>query len=154
MKIHCGYYQRLYIAVFCLPVCIHLSSSQTVLLAGKIVDAATHQPVRDAIVVLLEIGQRKCTTDSGEFCFDHIAPGRYTISAHHIAYAGVERSILCKEQQCDTTIIEMPPALLQSDEVVVAVPEPPPPCKVYLTHSLLKREISFSSNPALQFQMR
>ncbi len=119
MKIHCGYYQRLYIAVFCLPVCIHLSSSQTVLLAGKIVDAATHQPVRDAIVVLLEIGQRKCTTDSGEFCFDHIAPGRYTISAHHIAYAGVERSILCKEQQCDTTIIEMPPALLQSDEVVV-----------------------------------
>ena len=119
MKIYCGYFQRFYIAVLCLPLCVLSTQSQTVSLFGKVIDASTHQPIRDAVVVVLELGQRKNTNDDGQFCFEHLASGRYTISAHHIAYAGVERSVMCNEGQSDSTIIELQPALLQSDEVVV-----------------------------------
>ncbi|MGA7161381.1 MAG: TonB-dependent receptor [Bacteroidota bacterium] len=119
MKTPAGYFHRFYVFAFCLLICIHVSSSQTVSLVGKIVDAATHQPIRDVSVVVLELGQRKNTTDSGRFCFEHLAPGRYTVSACHLAYAGVERSLHCTEKQSDTVVIEMEPALLQSDEVIV-----------------------------------
>ena len=119
MKIYCGYFQQFYVAALCLPLCVFSTQSQTVSLIGKVIDVSTHQPVRDAVVVVLELGQRKNTNDGGQFFFEHLAPGRYTISAHHIAYAGVERSVICNEGQSDSTIIELQPALLQSDEVVV-----------------------------------
>ena len=93
--------------------------SQTASLIGRVIDASTRQPIRDAVVVVLELGQRKNTADDGRFCFDHLAFGRYTISAHHIAYASVERSVMCNDGHSDTTVIELQPALLQSGEVVV-----------------------------------
>src|ERR1039458_7372135 len=110
MKTYCGYFQRFYIAALCLPLCVLSTQSQTVSLIGKVIDVSTHQPVRDAVVVVLELGQRKNTNDSGQFFFGHLAPGRYTISAHHIAYAGVERSVMCNEGQSDSTFIELQPA--------------------------------------------
>ena len=115
MKNYCGYFQRLHILLFLLPL---YAQSQTASLSGKIIDAATHQPVRDAIVVLIEIGQKKNTTDSGLFFFGHLAAGRYTISARHVAYARIERTVACEEQN-DSIIIEMQPAILPSTEVVV-----------------------------------
>ncbi len=119
MKTHCGHFQRFFIAVLCLPFYILLTQSQTASLCGKVIDASTRQPIRDAVVVVLEVGQRKNTSEDGRYCFDHLASGRYTISAHHIAYSGVERSVTCNEWQSDSTIIELQPALLESDEVVV-----------------------------------
>ena len=119
MKTYCGYFQRCFIAVICLPFCILSVQSQTVTLSGKVIDASTHQPIRDAVVVVLELGKRKNTADDGRFCFEHLASGRCTISVHHIAYAGVERSVLCNQGQSDSTIIDLQPALLQSGEVVV-----------------------------------
>ncbi len=119
MKTYCGYFQRLCIAAFCLPLCVLSAQAQTASLIGRVIDASTRQPIRDAVVVVLELGQRKNTADDGRFCFDHLAFGRYTISAHHIAYASVERSVMCNDGHSDTTVIELQPALLQSGEVVV-----------------------------------
>ncbi len=119
MKSFCGYFQRLPILLFSFFVLASPDHLAAGTLAGKITDASTHLPVRDASVVLLELGQRQYTAEGGEFSFASVAPGRYTISVRHLAYAGVERSITCIGGNCDSILVELQPALLPSDEVVV-----------------------------------
>jgi hemoglobin/transferrin/lactoferrin receptor protein len=119
MKTHCGYFQQIHIIIICLLFCSSSVQSQTVSLIGKVVDASSHQPVANAVVVALELGERKNTTSDGHFQFERVRPGRYTISVHHIAYAVAEKSVLLKEEAADSIVIELQPALLESDEVVV-----------------------------------
>jgi hemoglobin/transferrin/lactoferrin receptor protein len=94
-----------------------LSHSQTISLSGFVVDAATHQPVSQAIVVLLETGKQKTTDDKGQFLFEQLTAGRYTFSVRHIAYAGIERRIFLNDP--DTVFIEMHSAIFPSDEVII-----------------------------------
>ena len=73
------------------------SQSQTISLSGFVVDAVTHQPVSQAIVVMLETGNQKTTDDKGEFLFEQLTRGWYTFSVRHIAFADIERRIFEKE---------------------------------------------------------
>jgi hemoglobin/transferrin/lactoferrin receptor protein len=119
MNFFCGYFQRSRPHILFFLLCIISAHSNAASLTGKVIDASTHRGIRDAAVVVIELGERKNTTDSGSFSFTHLAPGRYTISVRHLAYAGAERTTTCVEKDCDSILIELQPALLQSEEVVV-----------------------------------
>jgi outer membrane receptor protein involved in Fe transport len=95
------------------------SLSQSISFTGKVVDAATHQPVIQAIVEVLEIGKRKSTDDEGCFRYEQLSSGRYTLSVRHIAYANAEYRIVLPLDLNDSIVINLRPALFKSDEVVV-----------------------------------
>ncbi|MBN1397712.1 MAG: TonB-dependent receptor [Bacteroidetes bacterium] len=93
--------------------------SQDANLAGKVIDAATRHPISRALIVLMETGQQKNSDDNGRFIFDRLGPGRFSISVRHIAFAGIERTIILTPGMNDTIIIEMHPAIFPSDEVII-----------------------------------
>ena len=95
------------------------SLSQSISLTGKVVDAVTHQPIAQAIVEVLETGEKKSTDDEGHFRYERLSSGRYTLSVQHIAYANTERLIVLPLSQNDSIIINLRPALYKSDEVVI-----------------------------------
>ena len=108
-----------FLSQFFFRVCIvsmHLSAAS---LAGKVVDATTHRGIRDAQSLCLNSANDKTRTIAGSFLFLILRPGRYTISVHHFSFAGIERSMTCTEGNCDSILVELQPALFQSDEVVV-----------------------------------
>jgi hemoglobin/transferrin/lactoferrin receptor protein len=98
---------------------ISFAYSQTTSLTSQVLDAATHQPIANAVIVLHETGQSKITNEDGRFDFKQLFPGRHIISVHHLAYANVERSIFVSTNQNDTLIILLRPTLLWSDEVII-----------------------------------
>ena len=96
-----------------------LSHSQTVSLFGSVVDAATHQPITHAIVVLIEIKQQTSTDENGHFHFDQLGAGWYTLAVRHIAFAAIEHRISLSSIDRDTLVIELQSALIPSQEVIV-----------------------------------
>jgi hemoglobin/transferrin/lactoferrin receptor protein len=92
---------------------------QTATLAGCVVDAANGRALPDAVVLLLETGQKKNTTDEGRFTFGSLAAGQYTLSVHHIAFGTVERSIVLSSGERESVFVSLQPAIFQSEEVVV-----------------------------------
>ncbi len=96
-----------------------ISFAQTVSLAGRVVDAANGQALADAVVSILETGQKKNSSTDGRFTFDHLAPGEYTLSVHHLAYGTIERVLVLDLNRADTVILNLHPAIIQSEEVVV-----------------------------------
>jgi len=119
MILFCRYFQRFDIVFFTFLFCVVSVRSNAGSLVGRVIDATTHRGVRDAVVVVHELGQQKNTADSGLFSFSNITPGHYTISVHHFAYSGIERSVTCAGGDCDSILVELQPAFFQSDEVVV-----------------------------------
>ena len=119
MKNFYAYIMRTLGIVLLSAVHVSFSFSQSTSLFGQVVDATTHQPVTQAIVEILEIGTRKTTDDEGRFRYEQLSFGRYTISVRHVAYAGVENSIVLSLGKNDTITITMHPALFKSEEVVV-----------------------------------
>jgi len=96
-----------------------LSLSQSMLLSGKVIDASTHQPVVQAVVEVLELGKRKTTDEDGCFRYEQLAPGTYTLSVRHMAYAGADYRIDLPSHERDSLLIQLRPALFHSDEVVI-----------------------------------
>jgi hypothetical protein len=73
-----------------------VAQDQTGQIAGTVVDAVTHQPIRNATVHLIHLtdpgstGNLSTSTDaSGGFRFDALADGRYMLSATHQDYPRV-----------------------------------------------------------------
>jgi len=95
------------------------SFSQTISLTGKVIDAATCQPVTQAIVEIIEIGKSKSTDEEGCFQYGKLSSGRYTISVRHVAYANAEYRIVIPLNQNDSIVVSLRPALFKSGEVVV-----------------------------------
>jgi outer membrane receptor protein involved in Fe transport len=114
MNIRC---LNFFVFLFIFPMLF--SQSQTISLSGFVVDAVTHQPVSQAIVVLLETGNQKTTDDKGQFLFEQLTKGWYTFSVRHIAFANIERRIFLSPVDRDTIIIEMHSAIFPSDEVII-----------------------------------
>ncbi len=116
-------YQRspklLFVNAIFIALIVSHSNGQTSSFIGHVSDGTSHRPLAQATVVMLELGQKKITDGEGQFNFQHLASGRYTLTVHHIAYADVERRIIVPDDQIDTVEIAMLPALLKSDEVVV-----------------------------------
>ena len=96
---------------------ISLSRSQSFSLNGTVVDAVTHEPVAHAIIEILELGQIKSTDTEGRFQFKQLSSGRYTLSVHHVAYAYDEQSFVLPQNQNDSIVIILHPALFKSDAV-------------------------------------
>jgi outer membrane receptor protein involved in Fe transport len=95
------------------------SLSQSSSLSGKVVDAATYEPVPQAVVEILELGQLKSTDHQGCFQFKELPPGRYTLLIRHIAYAHDEQSCTLPLHQNDSIVILLHPALFKTNAVVV-----------------------------------
>jgi hemoglobin/transferrin/lactoferrin receptor protein len=87
-------------------------------IAGSVTDAITHQPVRQAIVAIVEIQQKTITDDEGRFAFDLMAPGTYTLSVHHVAYRALELALTVGAEP-EPILCALEPAILQTDEMVV-----------------------------------
>jgi hemoglobin/transferrin/lactoferrin receptor protein len=119
MKICWFYLKQISIYVILYVFNFSLSLSQSISFTGKVVDAVTHQPVAQAIIEILEIGQRKSTDDEGRFRYEQLSSGRYTLSVRHIAYAHDEHSFIFPLNQNDSIVIYLHPALFKSDAVVV-----------------------------------
>jgi outer membrane receptor protein involved in Fe transport len=88
-------------------------------LFGSVVDAAAHQPISHAIVVLLEIRQQTSTDENGHFHFDQLGAGRYTLTVRHIAFAAIEHRLSLSSVDRDTLVIELQSVLIPSQEVIV-----------------------------------
>ena len=114
-----NYFRRTSVFIVLAAVHVSFSFSQTASLSGQVVDAATHQPVMQAVVILREIRQQTITEDNGHFHFNQLMTGRYTLSVHHVAYADIERLIKCSSMGNDTIGIEMSSVLIPSGEVIV-----------------------------------
>jgi hypothetical protein len=111
------YHERIVIYVLLYIFNISLTLSQSSSLTGTVVDAASHQPVAQAIIELLEIGQRKSTDDEGRFRYEQLSSGQYTLSVRHVAYAHVEQCFVLPLSQNDSIIIILHPVLFKSGEV-------------------------------------
>jgi hemoglobin/transferrin/lactoferrin receptor protein len=85
---------------------------------GQLLDAATRKPIAHCVVTLVETMQRAVSDEQGSFTFALTAPGRYTISAHHLAYRTVERMIIA-DANTPVLVIAMEPAVLETEEMVV-----------------------------------
>jgi hemoglobin/transferrin/lactoferrin receptor protein len=94
------------------------SASQTVILAGQVVDAVTHRPVPQGIVTLVETMQKTASDARGNFSFTLSKPGRYTMSVHHLAYRTLERMVTADEL-AHRMVIALEPAVLEAEEMVV-----------------------------------
>jgi hemoglobin/transferrin/lactoferrin receptor protein len=113
------FFWRVFVFGILFIVQVSFSFSQTISFFGRVIDAATRQPIVQAIVSLHESHQQVSTNDEGYFDFKHLKNGQYTLSIHHIAYASIDRRMTRISAQNDTLIIEMQSALLPSKEVIV-----------------------------------
>ncbi len=104
------------IVVLC--ACAMAAIAQHLPLSGKVIDGATGQPVHHAIVTLVETGHKTITDAQGGFRFDSLAPGRHTLSIHHLAYASVERAIP-PVPVAEGILIALEPVVLPTNEVIV-----------------------------------
>ncbi len=145
-----------YLNAILIVLIVSRSNGQTSSFNGHVIDGTSHRPLAQAVVVMLELGQKKITDDEGRFNFQHLASGRYTLTVHHIAYADIERRIIVPGDTVDTVEIVMLPALLRSDEVVVsstrtssAFNDTPYPIEI-VTSDRLARQSNISIPDALQ----
>ncbi|HLP17169.1 MAG TPA: TonB-dependent receptor, partial [Bacteroidota bacterium] len=91
--------------------------TQTVRLAGTVLDSRTHDRIEGAVVSVIETSVRCETDTSGAFAFTLATPARYTLSVHRIGYAASERVAAVSDDA--ELVIELSPVMLQADEVVV-----------------------------------
>ena len=122
------------------------SFAQTASLAGRVVDAASGQPLAGAVLSILETGQKTNSLSDGRFAFNHLTMGAYTLSVHHIAYGTIERLIVLDDERADTLVFNLQPAIIQSEEVVVrstrtasALNESPYPVEVKSSDDLVQQ---------------
>ena len=72
---------------------------------GLVIDARTASPVRDARVVLVELGRSTQTGADGHFDFPNVPPGGYTVTVSRIGYIFVRRHVdLSADATLDLTI--------------------------------------------------
>jgi hemoglobin/transferrin/lactoferrin receptor protein len=104
------------LAIVC--TCTGSSMANDHAVTGIVTDAITRQPVRQAVVTLVETQQKTVSDDEGRFSFMLTAPGRYTLSVHHVAYRDVGRAVNAGVEQ-GQIFFALEPAILQTDEMVV-----------------------------------
>ena len=88
-------------------------------ITGKVFDGSERIPLPNAIVLLVEGGQRRVTSAEGTFAFDSLTPGVYSLAIRHIAYGTIERRVIVRAGETDSIVAPMEAAVIQSAEVVV-----------------------------------
>ncbi len=111
--------QQYNVYIFYVFILISISSAQTVLINGYIIDANSNSPISHSIILLNETGEKKSSDERGYFQFEVHTIGSYTLSIHHIAYKDAERKIIVNILSPDTIIIALQPKIFQSDGIIV-----------------------------------
>ncbi|MGH7447510.1 MAG: TonB-dependent receptor, partial [Longimicrobiales bacterium] len=89
------------------------------MLHGRVIDAATDEPVANATVRLRESGRRDDSHADGSFHFTDIPAGTYTVVVERLGYAPLERRITIEEEQVAQLVLELTPSALQLSAVIV-----------------------------------
>lgn len=86
---------------------------------GVVVDAATGEPLATVQVHVLELGRADLSHGDGEFHFDRLPEGRYTLSARRIGYAPAQLPV--RVLGGDTTVVrvELQPSAIEVEGIVV-----------------------------------
>jgi iron complex outermembrane recepter protein len=86
---------------------------------GTVVDAQTGNPLPATRVRVLELGRGELSHANGEFHFDRIAPGTYTVAAQRVGYAPVQMPVQVRAGDTVRVTLRLPPSAIEVAGVVV-----------------------------------
>jgi len=89
-------------------------------LTGRVLDAATGMPVENANVFLAQTLLGTSTDDQGNFSIARIPPGKYRLVASRVGYQMQAASVTFGESGTSWREINLPPRILQAEEVQVS----------------------------------
>lgn len=87
--------------------------------SGTVTDASTSEPVPFAYLHLEEINRAVTADRDGEFRFQNVPEGTYTLSVHRVGYRALSIRILVDEDDADDLHIRLQPETFSGDELVV-----------------------------------
>jgi len=85
---------------------------------GRVLDA-DGPPLVGAHVLLTELGRGTATDTDGAFRLESVSPGTYQLRVQHVGYAPATRTVTLAADRVVTITVELVPAPLDIDEVVV-----------------------------------
>ncbi|HSN61896.1 MAG TPA: TonB-dependent receptor, partial [Ferruginibacter sp.] len=107
----------LYTAFLLMASLIGYTQDCSLILKGHIEDADTHQKLSGANVIVVELSRELITDDQGDFIFNNLCPGNYTIRVSHADCETYEQKInLTKNRHLD---IDLPHAKNTLSEVTL-----------------------------------
>lgn len=89
------------------------------LLAGRVGDALTDDPVRDAHVVLKAVGRGSISGPQGQFVVPDLLPGRYAVAISHLAFGTWTDSVDVLPGGHTRIVAHLPRRIHEVDPVVV-----------------------------------
>jgi len=100
-------------------LCLMISSTALMAagISGRVIDAASGEPVINANVIVERMNTGSATDIDGNFAVNNLPVGSYTIFVSHIAYEDKRLSV--KAEHSDPLIIKLSETFFQLNEVVV-----------------------------------
>lgn len=93
--------------------------SQTGNLRGVVFDGETHELLQDAGVKILELGTGDATNKYGEFEFNNLNYGSYTIEVSYIGYKPVRQSIRINQENMQGVLIHLYPLSIETQPIII-----------------------------------
>lgn len=93
--------------------------AQAAVLQGALQASDTNAPIANAVVRLVETGRATRSDDGGQFRFDALPAGRYTLSIHHLAFADLEREVVVTDTASTPLTVVLRPAVYLAEEILV-----------------------------------
>ncbi len=114
----------LVIAVECILLIVfqRAQADSSVALNGHVVNSITQRAVPNATVRLPDVPHVGRSNDEGDFTFDHLAPGRYTIVVTHVGYDSLTDRVTLTDSVTEVTVRLVPRSIQRGDVVVTATP--------------------------------
>ncbi len=118
---HATFFRRITVGVAALVVALsaRTMSAQTGIVAGKVTDAATSQPISEARVVVTGTPFGAQTTKDGDYRLTNVRPGKAVISVFRLGYKATVDSVDVVAGQTATLNITMIQSAINLSEVVV-----------------------------------
>ncbi|HEV7347168.1 TonB-dependent receptor [Telluribacter sp.] len=115
---------RLLLLIFLSTSCAW-AQSVTSTLRGQITDAESHQPLTNATILLRPSGTGTTSNPQGQFRFDNLAVGRYSIQVSYLGYQTLTISEILVESGKEQVLeIELSPSSTQLQEATVRTTRP------------------------------
>lgn len=94
-------------------------SQPTSTILGVVIDEMTEQPLPATQVRLIELGRSDLSHRSGDFHFERVAAGSYTLSAQRLGYAPVEQSVRVGSGDTIRVTLRLTPSAIEVEGLVV-----------------------------------
>ncbi|CAN5750277.1 TonB-dependent receptor [soil metagenome] len=101
------------------PVAAQTTAIGTGSILGVVVDAVSGLPLPATRVRLIELGRADLSHRAGDFHFERLAPGTYTISAQRLGYAPGELTVRVGAGQTAQARLELTPSAIELEGLVV-----------------------------------